>query len=141
MSHPRFLIAEDDPDLRPILTHVLADAFPLANVAAFPNGAEALAEFDRSGADLVVSNHSMPVMDGPTFVRALRQRSATLPIIMVSGTPEARGHGAAAGITAFLDKDRITPHLVGLVRGLLEVPVKDLAHAHPPRSPAVAVLR
>ena len=52
MSHPRFLIAEDDPDLRPLLTHVLADAFPAATVTAYANGAEVLVEFDRSGADL-----------------------------------------------------------------------------------------
>lgn len=129
MSYLRFLIAEDDPDLRPILTHVLADAFPRADVTSYANGAEALEEFDRSGADLVVSNHDMPVMNGPTFVRALRERSSTLPIIMVSGTPEARGHGAAAGITAFLDKDRITPHLIGMIRGLLQARREVLAPA------------
>ena len=129
MSLQRFIIAEDDPDLRPILTHVLADAFPRARVVAYPNGKEALAEFDRAGADLVVSNHDMPVMNGPTFVRALRQRSATLPIVMVSGSPEARSHGTEAGITAFLDKDAIIPHLVGIIHELLVGREHELAHA------------
>lgn len=129
MSCLSFLIAEDDPDLRPILTHVLADAFPSAHVLAYANGREALAEFDRTGADLVVSNHDMPEMNGPTFVRALRERSATLPIVMVSGSPEARGHGAAAGISAFLDKDRIIPGLLEIIRQLLAAQGKGLVHA------------
>ena len=116
---PRFLIAEDDPDLRQIITELLGQSFPGAQIAAFANGREALAEYDRTGADLVVSNHAMPVMDGPDFVRAVRERNATVPIVMASGSPEARGRGAAAGISTFLDKENLAPYLVSVVRGLL----------------------
>ena len=123
----RFVVAEDDPDLRFVLDHVLSQAFPLAEVAVFPNGRDALRDFDRHGADLVVSNHSMPVMDGPTFVRRLRDRSLGLPILMVSDSPEARQEGAAAGITRFLDKTEIAERLVSTVSSLL-------AFAHPERS-------
>ncbi len=113
------MVAEDDADLRFILEHLLSEAFPLAEVAVFANGRDALRDFDRHGADLVVSNHSMPVMDGPTFVRRLRQRSADLPILMVSDSPEARQEGAAAGINRFLDKTEITARLVPTVNALL----------------------
>ena len=115
----RFVVAEDDADLRFVLDHLLSEAFPLAEVVVFANGREALRDFDRHGADLVVSNHSMPVMDGPTFVRRLRERSADLPILMVSDSPEAREEGAAAGINRFLDKTEIMVRLVPLVRSLL----------------------
>ena len=115
----RFVVAEDDADLRFILEHLLSQAFPLAEVAVFANGQDALRDFDRHGADLVVSNHSMPVMDGPTFVRRLRDRSADLPILMVSDSPEARQEGAAAGINRFLDKTEITTRLVATVSALL----------------------
>ena len=115
----RLVVAEDDADLRFVLSHLLAEAFPLAEVAVFVNGREALCDFDRHGADLVVSNHSMPVMDGPTFVRRLRERSADLPILMVSDSPEARQEGAAAGINRFLDKTEITARLVPTIESLL----------------------
>ncbi len=61
----------------------------------------------------------MPVMDGPTFVQNLRERSAELPILMVSDSPEARQEGAAAGIDRFLDKTEITARLVPTVKVLL----------------------
>ena len=115
----RFVVAEDDPDLRFILDHVLSNGFPLAEVAVFANGRDALRDFDKHGADLVVSNHSMPVMDGPTFVRRLRERSAALPILMVSDSPEARQEGAAAGSNRFLHKTEIMARLVPTVRSLL----------------------
>ncbi len=121
----RFVVAEDDADLRFILDHLLSEAFPLAEVAVFANGRDALRDFDQHGADLVVSNHSMPVMDGPTFVQRLRERSTDLPILMVSDSPEARQEGAAAGINRFLDKTEITTRLVATVNTLLATADSD----------------
>ena len=115
----RFVVAEDDADLRFILDHVLSEGFPLAEVAVFANGRDALRDFDQHGADLVVSNHSMPLMDGPTFVRHLRERSAALPILMVSDSPEARREGIAAGIDCFLHKTEIMARLAPAIRSLL----------------------
>jgi CheY-like chemotaxis protein len=67
----------------------------------------------------------MPVMDGPTFVRQLRERSGDLPILMVSGSPEAHQEGAEAGISFFLDKSEINARLAPVVRSLLESPGTD----------------
>ncbi len=111
-------MAEDDHELRFIIVHVLSQAFPSARIAAFANGKDALDDFDQNGANFVVSNHSMPVMDGPTFVRRLRERSDALPILMVSGSPEARLEGLEAGISFFLDKDKIMSRLTAVVRSL-----------------------
>ena len=119
ISTPRFLVAEDDPDLRVIISDLLATAFPGARIATFVNGQEALREFDRAGADFVVSNHAMPVMNGPEFVRAVRERDPAVPILMVSGSPEARGRGLAAGISTFLHKEHLSSHFVAAVRELL----------------------
>jgi two-component system chemotaxis response regulator CheY len=115
----RILIAEDDPDLRYIIKYMLTKAYPSAKIAAFSNGKEALEDFDANGAQLVVSNHDMPVMDGPTFVRHLRQRSADMPILMVSGSPEAQERGLEAGISLFLHKDELTAKLTSMTGFLL----------------------
>ena len=117
-----FLVAEDDDELRFVIVHLLREAFPRSRVMAHANGQDALQDFDAHGAHLVVSNHSMPVMDGPTFVRQLRLRSSSLPILMVSGSPEARQEGWEAGISCFLDKDDLHSHLIAAVRSLLKTP-------------------
>lgn len=115
-----FLVAEDDDELRFVIVHLLQEKFPQARIAAYANGRDALGDYDANGARLVVSNHSMPVMDGPTFVRQLRLRSSSLPILMVSGSPEARQEGRTAGISCFLDKDELHSSLTAAVRALLD---------------------
>jgi CheY-like chemotaxis protein len=38
---------------------------------------------------LVITDHLMPVMGGPEFVAELRRRGWTLPVIVLSGLPDA----------------------------------------------------
>jgi len=38
---------------------------------------------------LIVTDHLMPVMSGPEFVAEVRRRGFTLPVIVLSGLPEA----------------------------------------------------
>ncbi len=38
---------------------------------------------------LIISDHLMPVMSGPEFVAALRQLGFDLPVIVLSGLPDA----------------------------------------------------
>ena len=116
----RFVVAEDDDDLRFIIEHLLNEAFPGSQVSVYANGNDALEAFDRNGACLVVSNHSMPVMHAPTFVAQLRKRSAFLPILMVSGSPEACEEGREVGISCFLTKDEMPACLIATIRALLE---------------------
>ncbi len=112
--------------MRFIIERLLGEAFSESQIAAYANGKDALEDFDRHGACLVVSNHSMPVMDGPTFVSHLRERSASLPILIMSGSPEACQEGREAGISCFLDKDEMPARLTSTVRALLERRVPDM---------------
>jgi CheY-like chemotaxis protein len=51
---------------------------------------EFLSETESSKAiGLVVTDHLMPVMSGPEFVAELRRRGFILPVIVLSGLPEA----------------------------------------------------
>ena len=38
---------------------------------------------------LIITDHLMPVMSGPQFVSELRSRGITLPVVVLSGLPEA----------------------------------------------------
>ena len=54
------------------------------------NGFEALRVVEESGQkiDLVVSDVVMPVMDGPTMIRAIRKLRPDLPVLFMSGYAE-----------------------------------------------------
>lgn len=60
------------------------------------NGLEGLKAFDANPADLVVCDILMPEMEGIETIRELRRRSASVPIISVSG-------GGRMGNTNFLE--------------------------------------
>ena len=38
---------------------------------------------------LIITDHLMPVMSGPQFVSELRRRGISLPVVVLSGLPEA----------------------------------------------------
>ena len=62
----------------------------------------------------------MPEMDGPTLVRTIREEKNSIPIIMVSGSPEARGLGENAGIDRFVAKVQLRPALAEAIHALLD---------------------
>lgn len=65
MSEPiRVLLADDEPMLRDTLGQLLASAPDLDVVGAAENGQVAIDLLDERGADLVLMDVRMPVMDG-----------------------------------------------------------------------------
>jgi CheY-like chemotaxis protein len=56
-------------------------------------GQQALERMNEPGTSpsigLVITDHLMPVMSGPEFVAELRRRGYTLPVIVLSGLPDA----------------------------------------------------
>jgi CheY-like chemotaxis protein len=47
---------------------------------------------------LIVTDHLMPVMSGPEFVAELRRRGFTLPVIVLSGMPDAESAYEGLGV-------------------------------------------
>jgi two-component system, cell cycle sensor histidine kinase and response regulator CckA len=82
------LLVEDEEGLRSLNARGLRSRG--YTVIEASNGVEALEVFDeKDGAvDLVVSDVVMPEMDGPTLLRAMRERNPDLKIIFVSGYAE-----------------------------------------------------
>jgi len=77
----RVLVVEDEESWADALSYMLRkEGFEVAVAATGP---QALAEFDRSGADLVLLDLMLPQMSGVEVCRQLRVRS-DVPIIMVS---------------------------------------------------------
>ncbi len=78
----KILIAEDDLELRRLFAHVLLkNGFSVKEVA---NGREALDAMDTDYYDLIISDIMMPVMDGYSLVRQLREAGSTTPVLMIT---------------------------------------------------------
>ncbi len=113
MSGPsrRFIIADDDPDLRFFVRNILLKLYPDATIAEAGTGEEALELYEWGGADLMLIDHKMPMIDGTDLIRTLRERGVSIPLIMVSHMTEAKEAAMQAGATLFLDKDRLKADL------------------------------
>lgn len=78
----KILIAEDDQELCGLFSHVLMkNGYAVKSVA---NGKEALDAMLSDYFDLIISDIMMPVMDGFTFVRLLRESGNQTPVMMIT---------------------------------------------------------
>ena len=82
---PRILIADDDPQIREILSEVLTDNG--ASVTAAADGKEAVHQALLAPYDLFILDFEMPNMTGVEACRALRQNAFTAktPILFMTG--------------------------------------------------------
>ena len=78
----KVLIAEDDRDLRQLFGHVLIQKGYF--VKGVSNGQEALDELEKDNFDVIISEIMMPVMDGYTLVRQLRDAGNNIPVLMIT---------------------------------------------------------
>src|SRR5437867_2945321 len=85
-SRPRILLVDDLSYVRDALAELLRGAG--YEVVAVGSGPAALAELDRQGADLLLTDLYMPEMTGWDLVRAVRSRNAT----------STRGHPLCVGL-------------------------------------------
>jgi two-component system response regulator MprA len=105
----RVLIVDDDPITRDVLRKSLDDAG--YTTACAGNGWEGLLALDGERADLVILDVMMPGMDGPTFLKIVRNgaRLREVPVIVISAYNIADVRDALNGcnIAAFLSKSDV----------------------------------
>jgi two-component system response regulator RegX3 len=77
----RILVVEDEESFSDPLSYLLRKEGYEVGIAE--TGPEALAEFDRAGADLVLLDLMLPGLSGVDVCRAIRQRS-NVPVIMLT---------------------------------------------------------
>ena len=80
---PRVLVIDDDSSIREVVRSLLASFGYDCQTAA--DGAQGLARFDEGGWDLVLTDLAMPEMNGWEVAEAIRQRSSTIPIVLITG--------------------------------------------------------
>jgi signal transduction histidine kinase/ActR/RegA family two-component response regulator len=85
----RILIADDQPLLCEILAEYLKN--DCHTVIAANDGREALEKFKHDQFDLVITDQAMPEMSGKQLARAIKKRSPSTPVILLTGFGEAGG--------------------------------------------------
>jgi signal transduction histidine kinase len=113
------LLVEDDPLVRDVLTEMLETAG--YRVVAAGDGMDGLEAMDKARPDLVVSDISMPKMDGYRFYEAVRARRVDVPFIFLTGKgdeDEIR-EGRRLGVDDYLVKPVHEADLVVAVKARL----------------------
>ncbi len=101
----RVLVVDDSPFVRRFLREVLASEPWVGSVDGAANGQTALAKALRNPPDLVTLDLHMPVMDGFSFLRLFRARSAA-PVLVVSAYTDLENveRALSLGATGFISK-------------------------------------
>ena len=110
-------MVDDDDAMRSIICALTNEAVPGANIMEHTSSFHALREVER-GAELLITDCHMPGMDGITLVQTIRRMKNSIPIIMVSGSDEARLPGEKAGIDLFVPKSRLAVDLKDAIHTL-----------------------
>ena len=114
----RVLVVEDEESISDPLSYLLRqEGFEVAVAATGPEG---LAEFDRSGADIVLLDLMLPGLSGTEVCRTLRSRSS-VPVIMLTARDSEidKVVGLELGADDYVTKPFSSRELVARVRAVL----------------------
>jgi two-component system response regulator RegX3 len=114
----RVLIVEDEEDFADPLAFLLRkEGF---SPAVATSGSEALEEFDRNGADIVLLDLMLPGMSGTDVCKQLRARSA-VPVIMVTARDSEidKVVGLELGADDYVTKPYSARELIARIRAVL----------------------
>ena len=114
----RILIVEDEESFSDPLSYLLGkEGF---EVEVVDNGLDAITEFDRNGADLVLLDLQLPGQSGTEVCRQLRQRS-TVPVIMLTAKDAEidKVVGLELGADDYVTKPYSSRELVARIRAVL----------------------
>lgn len=123
MGEVRFLVVEDSPTMRQLITFSLK-RIPNAKITEASDGVDALKKLKEGRFDLILSDINMPLMDGLKLVSMIRNdpsyQSVPIVIVTTEGSQPDREKGLALGANAYLSKPIQTNELLKVVRDLLK---------------------
>ncbi|RYE09930.1 MAG: response regulator transcription factor [Hyphomicrobiales bacterium] len=116
---PKVLIADDEPNIREVISFALERAGYA--IATARNGGEALQQFRRGPLDLIILDIGMPEMDGLEVCRQIRKASE-VPILFLSARDEEidRVLGLEIGGDDYVTKPFSARELVARVNVILK---------------------
>ncbi len=127
----RVLVVEDEESISDPLSYMLRREGFEVSVAA--TGTEALTEFDRTGADIVLLDLMLPEMSGTEVCRQMRTKS-NVPIIMITARDSEidKVVGLEIGADDYVTKPYSPRELVARIRAVLRRQVDTVGELAPP---------
>jgi CheY-like chemotaxis protein len=119
--NPAIILVDDETAVLTILKRILAKLAPDYDVVAVVNGAAALALIAQRPVALVLTNLSMPGMDGVALTAAIKAIAPQCPVILMTGasTDEFQQRAEAAGVDFLLPKPFRREQLAAMVGAAL----------------------
>jgi CheY-like chemotaxis protein len=114
----RILVVDDDLGIRLSLAALLEDEGYIVETAT--NGEQALSCIALQRPTVVLLDMRMPVMDGWTFARELRQRGIELPLVVMTAARDAEAWADEVAATAYAPKPFDYPSLLATLDRLCE---------------------
>ncbi len=125
--HGRVLLADDNNDIRDLVSRLLKKHG--VDVISVVNGRQAVESALKELPDLVLMDMEMPVMDGVTATKQLRERGFTKPIFAMTAHPEGPEVERALkeGFDGYLEKPVNRERLHGILAAFLEASTEPAA--------------
>jgi len=116
------LVVDDNPAVRKLICELFTRESDFKVCAEAENGSEALLKAQQLEPDLVVTDLSMPQMNGLEEIRALNKLSLNTPVILYSSHMDSfvEKEAFAAGASAVVPKTNVVAVLIPTARTLLE---------------------
>ena len=136
----RILLCDDELTTRFVLKRFLTKEVP-CTIAEADNGAAALKLLARNTFDLLILDLNMPVMDGRTTLRRIRETAKThdLPVVILSGENDERAvkQVISLGVQTFLLKPVTEARAQARLRAVLGAlkPSEPFVPARPAATP------
>jgi two-component system sensor histidine kinase/response regulator len=121
MQSKRVLIVDDDRAVVLTLSASLERLGDAYSVDTCDNGLDALHKIERQPYDLLITDYSMPGMNGLDLAKAAQEISPAMPVIMMTayGTSELREEASELGRVTFVDKPFTVKQIRDIVTGIV----------------------
>lgn len=113
------LIADDNTIIREVVKDVLSATLDINDCQEAANGREAIERAEQSRPDLIILDFAMPVMDGVTAAKRLKQSMPGTPIILFTMYDLGPDRAKDFGVDAVVSKPEGLAKLSNEVHALL----------------------
>ena len=104
----KILVVDDSEMMRGIIKQAIEDNVPGAQPEFFDaeNGQEALDAINNNDINLVFLDWNMPVLDGLSFVKQVRNQGINVPIVMITSVTDVDRimEAGKAGVNTYIEK-------------------------------------
>jgi DNA-binding NtrC family response regulator len=104
MAPSKVLLIDDDPTLLEVFPQTLRMLIADVEVETIESASGALRRLDEAQFDAIISDISMPQMNGLTLVAEIKKRGITTPILLISASPTMVERALKSGVFAVIPK-------------------------------------